>query len=130
MIETHVFVDGNIIATRRAHYGKFVSRAGLADIVKTMMQEQHKQMMKDLVDGKLVSVNQFFDRLGKAPTQTPNPPIPPNPPTPTEPILRPPVKEAAPAQKIVSPIDSPSDGEKTLDELILEHLRKNRGPAR
>lgn len=56
VVVTHVFVGGNIIATRRANYEKFVGRPGLAGIVESIMKEQHKDVMKDMVNGKIRSV--------------------------------------------------------------------------
>lgn len=119
MVETHVFIDGNVIATRRSDYKKFVTRAGVIEIVRGMMQEQHKQMMKDLVDGKLVSVNKVIEKqFPKSEHENPLPPL----------------VEAS--EKINSPLEAPVQAstdrnepvtaEKTLDELILEYISKNK----
>ena len=111
-IETHVFIEGNVIATRRSDYVKFASRAGLHDIVKSMMQEQHKQMMKDLVENKLLSVNAMLEKLGKS--------VPP------QKVERLEVSQPQPKPPKSEPMRVDTV-EKTLDELILEHISKMKG---
>jgi hypothetical protein len=84
-IITHVFVGGNILATKKSGYGHLVGNAAVAQLVKDLMQEQHKAMLRNLVAGA-------YDNLGAAaahyqpgqlaevqPVETPKPAPPPAP---------------------------------------------------
>jgi len=54
-IITHVFVGGNIIASRKSEYADLVASMGaeqLGDAVRTRMEEQHKAMLRSLIHGK------------------------------------------------------------------------------
>jgi hypothetical protein len=50
-IITHIFVDGHIIATRKASYEEFVGQPDLKAHVRSMMREQHKAMALAIRDG-------------------------------------------------------------------------------
>ena len=51
-IITHLFVGGNILASKKTSYAELVGSANLAEQVRQRMEEQHKQMLKNLVAGK------------------------------------------------------------------------------
>jgi hypothetical protein len=53
VIITHLFVGGTILATRRSSYSDAVHMAGLENIVRGMMQEQHKSMLRSLISGSM-----------------------------------------------------------------------------
>jgi hypothetical protein len=58
-IITHLFVGGNICATRKADYRHLLSipdAAQLQAAVKAMMEEQHKQMLRNLIHGSYDNV--------------------------------------------------------------------------
>lgn len=126
VVITHLFVGGNIVATRRSSYEKFVSKASLKEIVIAIMQEQHKEMMRDLVHSRIQSVQKY---LGKpwtprvAPEKAHVKPL--------NPSLRPPrhipkASHSAPKPshppKDAPTLDTSKAADKTLDELILEFL--------
>ncbi|MFZ3065371.1 MAG: hypothetical protein WA277_08830 [Nitrospirota bacterium] len=52
-IVTHCFVKGAIIATKKTSYADILKADCLPDVVKDLMNEQHKQMMRDVVSGGL-----------------------------------------------------------------------------
>ncbi len=56
-IITHLFVGGNILATKKASYGDIVKSENLAELVREMMEEQHKQMLRNLINGTYDNVD-------------------------------------------------------------------------
>ena len=50
-IITHLFVGGNILATKKTSYADIVQANNLHDVVKELMQEQHKAMLRNLING-------------------------------------------------------------------------------
>lgn len=95
-IITHLFIGGNIIDSRRTSYADIVSAENLEEIVREMMEEQHKNMLRDLKGGN------YDDRIGGV----------------AKPIAAPAAAPTAPAAK------AKSDEAKGLDEIILNYLAK------
>jgi hypothetical protein len=50
-ILTHLFVGGNILASKKTSYADLVQAQDLPELVKTLMEEQHKEMLRNLVSG-------------------------------------------------------------------------------
>jgi hypothetical protein len=50
-IITHLFVGGNILASKKTGYADIVKTANLAELVREMMEEQHKEMLRNLING-------------------------------------------------------------------------------
>ena len=50
-IITHLFVGGNILATKKTSYADIVQANNLHEVVKELMQEQHKAMLRNLING-------------------------------------------------------------------------------
>jgi hypothetical protein len=50
-ITTHLFVGGNILASRKTSYADIVGAENLAQVVRELMEEQHKEMLRNLVNG-------------------------------------------------------------------------------
>src|SRR5690606_25309925 len=50
-IVTHLFIGGNIIASKKTSYAELRSAPNLASLVRTLMEEQHKEMLRNLVNG-------------------------------------------------------------------------------
>ncbi len=48
---THVFLGGNVVASKRTSYADIVRADNLTRVVRELMEEQHKEMLRDLVDG-------------------------------------------------------------------------------
>lgn len=68
-IVTHLFVGGNILNTKRTSYTDILEAENLTEIVREMMEEQHKNMLRDLKNG------QYDEQIGGA-TETPKPTTP------------------------------------------------------
>lgn len=56
-IITHLFVGGNILATKKSSYADIVKTENLPELVRDMMEEQHKQMLRNLVNGTYDNVD-------------------------------------------------------------------------
>lgn len=67
-IITHLFVGGNIIATKKTSYNDLVGSANLTEVVKKMMEEQHKQMLRNLIHG---AYDQAVSETGAPPPPKP-----------------------------------------------------------
>lgn len=50
-IITHLFVGGNILSSKKTTYADIVGRPEYEKTVRSMMEEQHKQMLRNLVNG-------------------------------------------------------------------------------
>lgn len=51
-IMTHLFLGGNIIASQKTSYRDILDAPDLAERVRAMMDEQHKEMIRNLLAGK------------------------------------------------------------------------------
>lgn len=56
-IITHLFVGGNILATKKSSYTDIVKSENLSELVRDMMEEQHKQMLRNLINGSYDNVD-------------------------------------------------------------------------
>jgi hypothetical protein len=148
-IITHLFVGGNILATKKASYADIVKSENLAELVREMMEEQHKQMLRNLINGSYDNVDrsatayQPGELAVDAPKVAPTPAPAPPPPMPLQ------LKNLAPPPSVVSPKILPTEvlaarelkeapkennigvetlfgedliSEKSLDEVILSYL--------
>jgi hypothetical protein len=50
-IITHLFVGGNILSSKKTPYSDIVGKPDYEKTVRSMMEEQHKQMLRNLVNG-------------------------------------------------------------------------------
>jgi hypothetical protein len=50
-IITHLFVGGNILASKKTSYADIVGAENLTQVVRELMEEQHKEMLRNLVNG-------------------------------------------------------------------------------
>ena len=48
---THLFVGGNILATKKTSYADITKAPNLSELVRELMEEQHKEMLRNLVAG-------------------------------------------------------------------------------
>ena len=48
---THLFLGGNILASKRTDYAELLGAAQLPALVKELMEEQHKEVLRNLVAG-------------------------------------------------------------------------------
>jgi hypothetical protein len=56
-IITHLFVGGNILATRKSTYVELIKSENLSELVRDLMEEQHKEMLRNLVGGAYDNVD-------------------------------------------------------------------------
>src|SRR6266851_4807991 len=61
---THVFVGGNVIATKRISYADILDAENLPDAVRQLMEMQHKEILRNLING----VYDDLDSATTAPT--------------------------------------------------------------
>jgi len=50
-IITHLFVGGNILASKKTSYADIVTAENLPEVVRELMEEQHKEMLRNLING-------------------------------------------------------------------------------
>jgi hypothetical protein len=50
-IITHLFVGGNILASKKTSYADIVGAENLGQVVRELMEEQHKEMLRNLING-------------------------------------------------------------------------------
>jgi hypothetical protein len=48
---THLFVGGNILASKKTSYADIVGAENLSQVVRELMEEQHKEMLRSLING-------------------------------------------------------------------------------
>ena len=140
-IITHVFVGGNILASKKTSYADIVKADRLESIVRELMEEQHKSVLRNLINGvydtsdapksetglpaTLESTGATVAPTGKAPTVAPIGKAPAEKPAPiaAKPLVPTPEKVAVNARPN-SPAPTPPKpaNEKSLDEIILSYL--------
>jgi len=129
-IVTHLFVGGNILASKKTSYAEVLAAENLQELVRQLMEDQHKQMLRNVVSGiydNLDSAARAYqpgqlgtpeETRGKAGLAPPRAPIPP---------------EVEAARALASPPQLNEVGaqtlfgedlisEKSLDEVILSYL--------
>ena len=139
-IITHLFVGGNILASKKTSYADILNAENLAEVVRELMEEQHKEMLRNLIngvyDGYEGGVRHYQPgQLGSAEdaAHTRMPPTAPRAPPPAVPpaAFVPPEIAAARALKVQPKINDVGVetlfgedliSEKSLDEVILSYL--------
>ena len=56
-IITHVFVGGNILASKKTSYAEVLKAENLQELVRQLMETQHKQMLRNVVNGTYDNVD-------------------------------------------------------------------------
>lgn len=97
---THLFIGGNIVSTTKTSYADIIRSDRLEEVVREIMQEQHKGMMKSLLRGDYDGHPLVRASLAKA---APSPPGPSSP---------------APGGAFGGDVLT----DKSLDEVILDYL--------
>jgi hypothetical protein len=140
-IITHLFVGGNILASKKTSYADILNAENLAEVVRELMEEQHKEMLRNLIngvyDGYETGVRHYQPgQLGTAEDGAqarPQQPAQPKAPQPAAPPAAyvPPEIAAARALKVAPKINEVGVetlfgedliSEKSLDEVILSYL--------
>jgi len=107
-ITSLLYHQGAILASRKTSYTDIIKADCLEEVVRELMVEQHKQMIRDLMQNKL--------EVQKAPPQAAPEPLSAPRPAPMK-EQAPPVQAVKPQAPKVGPAD-----EKSLDEIILDFL--------
>jgi hypothetical protein len=113
-ITSLLYHQGAILASRKTSYADILKADCLDEVVRDLMMEQHKQMIRDLMQGKL-DLNNAPHESTYTPAAAPES-VPP--------------KKQAPAPKAASPAPRGPEKEKSLDDIILDFLaqeEKERG---
>lgn len=134
-VVTHLFLGGNIIASKRTSYADIAAAENLSDVVRALMEEQHKEVLRNLVHGVYdhaalpgAPVRDFAPPpqparaapppAASAPAATPSAPPPPGraPPPASPPVVEHPARPADTlfGEDLIS--------ERSLDEVILAYL--------
>lgn len=67
-IITHLFIGGDIIESRKTSYKDIVGMPEMEEVVREMMEEQHKNMLRDLKAGKFDHM--IREKLGEPEPET------------------------------------------------------------
>jgi hypothetical protein len=143
-IITHLFVGGNILASKKTSYADIRNAENLAEVVRELMEEQHKEMLRNLINGvydtfetSLQAKHYQPGQLGtaedakQAKAQAGPPVKAPAAVVPAGPVPLPPEVAAARAMKVQPKINDVGVetlfgedliSEKSLDEVILSYL--------
>ncbi len=121
-ITSLLYFQGEILASRKTSYADILKADCLDEVVRELMMEQHKQMIRDLMHGKLSIAN--------APHESTYRPAPEQKPAPVQAVPPPAPTPAPPAAKPAPPAPKEKEQEKSLDDIILDFLaqeQKERG---
>ncbi|ABF86413.1 hypothetical protein MXAN_5749 [Myxococcus xanthus DK 1622] len=146
-IITHLFVGGNILASKKTSYADILNAENLAEVVRELMEEQHKEMLRNLINGVYDSYESTARsyqpgqlaadtdpaqvKLQPGQSMVQRPPPPPPPVAVPAPVVVPPEVAAARALKEKPKINEIGVetlfgedliSEKSLDEVILSYL--------
>jgi hypothetical protein len=108
-ITSLLYHQGAILASRRTSYADIIKADCLEEVVRELMMGQHKQMIRDLMQGKLQS-------------QTSVQPPTPQPAAKAASVKEPPPAPVATADPAPAPAPKGKVKEKGLDDIILDFL--------
>ncbi len=120
-ITSLLYHQGAILASRKTSYADILKADCLDEVVRELMMEQHKQMIRDLMQGKL-DVHNAPHEATYQPAQdqkTAAPPPAAAAPKPAPPKEKEPEK---PAPQAAPPAAKEETKEKSLDDIILDFL--------
>jgi hypothetical protein len=118
-ITSLLYHQGAILASRKTSYADILKADCLDEVVRELMMEQHKQMIRDLMQGKL-DLNNAPHEATYQPAAVPKKEAPAQVAEP-QPKAAPPTE--TPAPKPAAPVPPKEDvKEKSLDDIILDFL--------
>jgi hypothetical protein len=65
-IITHLFVGGNILASKKTSYADIIAAENLAQVVRELMEEQHKEMLRNLINGVYDDIDSAYSQQAAA----------------------------------------------------------------
>lgn len=114
-ITSLLYLQGAILASRKTSYADILKSDCLDEVVRELMMEQHKQMIRDLMKGKLDLNNAPHEAAYQSPTAST--------PAPAAPKEAAPVPKPAPAERKTPSLPPKEQAkEKGLDDIILDFL--------
>jgi hypothetical protein len=118
-ITSLLYHQGAILASRKTSYADILKADCLEEVVRELMMEQHKQMIRDLMQGKLEVHNAPHEATyqPRAP-QTPPTRKPAHDPEPTAA----PVRKKEPETAAAASASKEKEREQSLDDIILDFL--------
>jgi hypothetical protein len=118
---THLFVGGNILASKKASYFHLLGEEDLEKQVRELMQQQHKDMLRSLINGGFDHLEADLSARSFQPGELAEGRKAPAAP---EPVAPPPQLDNPPSVDIVVETLFAEDliSEKSLDEVILSYL--------
>jgi len=119
---THLFVGGNILASKRSSYASYLALPDLERHVRELMEAQHKEMLRAVVNGTYDSQETAQPQPGSLsrPPEPADAGHPSWPPRPAAPPIQPPLTMTE--EGIGSIFAEDLISEKSLDEVILSYL--------
>ena len=108
-ITSLLYQQGAILASRKTSYADIIKADCLEEVVRELMMEQHKQIIRDLMQGKLQLQSSV------------QPPAPESAPTAAS-IKKPAPEPMAAAKPALAPEPKGAVKEKSLDDIILDFL--------
>ncbi len=117
-ITSLLYHQGAILASRKTSYADILKADCLEDVVRELMMEQHKQMIRDLMQGKL-DIHNAPHEAAYQPM-----PVPKAPPAPEASLTRAKETDRQPAPKAAPPAPKEEVKEKSLDDIILDFLEQ------
>jgi hypothetical protein len=130
-IITHLFVGGNILASKKTAYADMRGAENLPDLVRELMEEQHKEMLRNLINGVYDNLDSSGGARHYQPGQIAHDPHARLPPPTAVPKTLPPEVIAAREMRVQPRINEIGVetlfgedliSEKSLDEVILSYL--------
>jgi len=121
-IITHLFMGGNVLASKKTSYADIVNAENLPQIVRELMEEQHKEMLRNLLSGSYDETGQIRHFTpGEIAAASPRPPPAPSVPS---------AAAGTPKHGGESLFGEDLISEKSLDEVILAYLAGETGDSK
>lgn len=127
IITTLLFKGGAIFSSKRTNYGEILQSVSYQDVVKELMKEQHKNMVRDLASGKFERPASEASLKRSEPDNARKaiePSVPPTQAAAAVPEETARIKEPPPKTDPAKADLKKSAQKKSLDDLILDYLSK------
>jgi hypothetical protein len=118
-ITSLLYHQGAILASRKTSYADILKADCLEEVVRELMMEQHKQMIRDLMQGKLEVHNAPHEATYQAPASQAALARKPEPEPKAVPVK---AKEPEAAAAPPAPKEEEKEREQSLDDIILDFL--------
>jgi hypothetical protein len=125
-----LYIGGNIVARKKVSYADIIKHERLEDVVRELMQEQHKSMLRDLKNGKHDQHQLVLAESARKAGKPPPVPVEAPPPPEAQEITQKPAEKTLELREGEELSDEDIFGadiisDKSLDEVILSYLAKD-----